>query len=106
MNWAENKQRIAHFVKWATVIWLVHKMGNFTDGVNTYNRALRNKMTSCIPVHSIATYNDSYDKKSACAWPSIIQMSFKVQFIVVFSRHDRFFNRNFYHCLTQTNKML
>jgi hypothetical protein len=33
MNWAENEQRIAKFVKWARVIWPVHEMGNFTDGV-------------------------------------------------------------------------
>jgi uncharacterized membrane protein YozB (DUF420 family) len=33
MNWAENEQRIAQFVKWARAIWPVHEMGNFTDGV-------------------------------------------------------------------------
>jgi hypothetical protein len=37
MNWAEIEQRIAQFVKWATVeasnFWPVHETGNFTDGV-------------------------------------------------------------------------
>jgi hypothetical protein len=33
MNWAENEQRIAQFVKWARVIWPVHEMGSFTDEV-------------------------------------------------------------------------
>jgi hypothetical protein len=33
MNWPENEQRLAQFVKWARVIWPDHEMGNFTDGV-------------------------------------------------------------------------
>jgi hypothetical protein len=33
MNWEENKQRIAQFMKWARVTWPVHEMGNFRDGV-------------------------------------------------------------------------
>jgi hypothetical protein len=33
MNWEENEQRIAQFVKWARVIWPVHEMDNFTVGV-------------------------------------------------------------------------
>jgi hypothetical protein len=35
MNWAENEQRIAQFVKWAIVICPVHKLGNFTDRVKS-----------------------------------------------------------------------
>jgi hypothetical protein len=29
----EPDRKIAQFVKWARVIWPVHEMGNFTDGV-------------------------------------------------------------------------
>jgi uncharacterized membrane protein YozB (DUF420 family) len=27
MNWTENEQRIAQFVKWARVIWPVYELG-------------------------------------------------------------------------------